>query len=273
MSYWEPETQTLPRPSAEQLTEQAAYQADVGLDEPTANLRGRILYLRSYLLMRATIGFIGVALPIALLVGDWLVLAGEPGAKGSLSAYYHSGVRDLFVGSLAVTAIFLVTYKVFEHNLDNTLSIIAGFAALGVALFPTRRPKDSGIPLTPLQDRFGETPVAATHYVSAAIFLTALAVISFYFGVREGNRPQRGDGRKARMSPTFWRRFHWACSAAIALAVVFIVVTKLTGWVDEYSLIIGEAIAAFAFGLSWLMKGLELNVLLGPKVAERLGVS
>lgn len=36
--------------------------------------------------------------------------------RGSLSAYYHSGIRDLFVGSLCVTAVFLITYKMFEHT-------------------------------------------------------------------------------------------------------------------------------------------------------------
>jgi hypothetical protein len=70
------------------------------------------------------------------------------------------------------------------------------------------------------------------------------------------------------MSPTFWRRFHWACAAAIILAVVFVAVTKLLGWFEDYSLIIGEAAAVFAFGLSWLMKGLELNMLRSPEAAQ-----
>ena len=40
---------------------------------------------------------------------------------------------------LCVTGLFLLTYKVFEHNLDNPLSIVAGIAAVGVAMFSSDR--------------------------------------------------------------------------------------------------------------------------------------
>ena len=97
---------------------------------PAAFDREKTRYLRSYLLMRAMVGAIGVVLPFLLVLGDRLLFSGKPFPRDSLSAYYYSGVRDLFVGTLSVTAIFLVTYKVIERNLDNTLSIVAGLAAL-----------------------------------------------------------------------------------------------------------------------------------------------
>jgi hypothetical protein len=67
----------------------------------------------------------------------------------------------------------------------------------------------------------------------------------------------------------FWKRFHWGCAAVIGLALVFMGVTEISRWFSHYSLIIGETAAVFAFGLSWLMKGLELDILLGPRVATR----
>lgn len=38
----------------------------------------------------------------------------------------------------------------------------------------------------------------------------------------------------------------------------------ISGWPDK-GLLIAEAIAVWAFGASWLMKGLELDVLLGGR--------
>ncbi|WP_432838953.1 hypothetical protein [Dactylosporangium sp. CA-092794] len=221
-----------------------------------------VLYLRSYLLMRAVIGFVGLALPVLLVLGDVALEGGK--LLGSLSEYFYTGMRDVFVGALCVTGLFLLTYKVFERHLDNLLSTVAGVAALGVALFHTDRPKGSTIPLTPLQERLGEAPVAAVHYTCAAVFIVSLGVISLYFGLSEGKRTEL----TGRLSPTFWRRFHFTCAAGIGVAVVFIAITELSGRFDDYSLIIGETLAILSFGASWLMKGLELRVLLGPKPAE-----
>lgn len=230
--------------------------------EPRSDTAESSLYLRSYLAMRAVVGVAGIALPVVLLVGD-LLLNGSAAPRGSLSAYYHSGMRDIFVGTLCVTAIFLVTYKVFEHNLDNTLSLLAGLGALGVAMFPAGRPGASG-PLTPLQERLGETATAVVHYGCAAVLICSLAAISFFFGVREGKRPRRAE----RRSPLFWRNFHWGCALVMMLAVAFILVTRVVP-AGDHSLLIGEVVALLAFGASWLMKGLELDVLLNPEPAAR----
>lgn len=262
MTFWKPDTQPPQRPTADELRRYAANEAD-------ANERGAILYLKSYLVMRAAIGFLGIALPIALFLGDAFWLKGTMEARGSLSAYYHSGMRDVFVGALFATGVFLVTYRVVEHTLDNVLSIIAGVAVMGVALFPTTRPPEIGIPLTPLEARLGEQRVAVVHYVCAGIFIVLLGVISLIFGIREGRRSQERDGEAARRSPTFWRRFHWGCAAAIGLALAFMGVSEISRWFSHYSLIVGETAAVFAFGISWFMKGLELQILLGPSNAKQ----
>jgi peptidoglycan/LPS O-acetylase OafA/YrhL len=188
-----------------------------------------------------------------LLLVDGLFLAGEM-PRGSLSAYYHTGMRDVFVGSLCVVGVFLITYMAFHYNWDNLLSTLAGLAVLGVAVFPT----GGNTPLTPLQERMGEKPVSTVHMLSAAIFILSLAVISFLFGRREGRRPDRTDEQQGR-----GKLLHWACGLVIIAAVAYVLITKWLGRFDEHSLFYGETIAVLAFGLSWLMKGLELDVLLG----------
>jgi hypothetical protein len=225
--------------------------------EPRPADPGTARYVRSYLIMRVLVGALGVALPFMLVLADGLGFDGDPFPRDSLSAYYYSGVRELFVGTLSATAVFLVTYKVADRTLDNTLSTLAGVAVLAVALFPTGLPADVVQP-TPLQERLGESVVEAIHFTAAGIFIVSLAVISFFFGVREGARPPR-EGRR---SPRFWRNYHWLCAGAIAAALLWIGATEVAGGPDK-SLLIGEAVSVWAFGASWLMKGLELDILRG----------
>ena len=215
-------------------------------------------YVRSYLIMRTLVGVLGIALPFALMLVDGWWFDGSPFPRDSLSAYYYSGVRELFVGGLCAIGVFLVTYKVAEVNLDNTLSFFAGLAAVIVALFPTKRP-DSDIGLTPLQDHLGESAVSAIHFTAAGTFILALALISYFFGKREGKRA----ARPGRRSPRFWRNYHWICAGVIAAAFVWSAVTALGDVGPSRALLYGEVVAVWAFGASWLWKGLELDMLHG----------
>lgn len=224
----------------------------------------KLLYIRSYLVMRIGVGLLGLALPFLLIFVDLPLSSDKPIPRDSLSAYYFSGVRDYFVGILAVVAIFLISYKVMEKNLDNLLSGVAGVAALTVALFPTAATVSTRI--TPLQEALGEKFVQSIHFAGAAIFIGSLGILCYFFGLREGRREPRPG---MRHSPLFWRRFHWSCAGAIALGVVFIPVGAFVLDIRT-ALLIGEVIAVVAFALSWLTKGLEWDVLRGhapPSVA------
>jgi hypothetical protein len=233
-----------------------------------ASTKFAVDYLRSYLLMRTIIGFIGITLPIVLIGGDHLLESNAPGVRASLSAYYYSGMRDFFVAGLAVSGLFLITYRVFEKSLNNVLSIFGGLGALGVAFFPTDRFEGSTAVLTPLQAKLGEGIVSDVHHWSAGVFLVSLAIISFFFGVQEGRRPQQRPAGRAMLPPGFWRWFHWVCALAVLISVAFVFLFKrqhMTG----HALLIAEIVAIVAFGLSWFFKGLELNILLGLGRARR----
>ncbi|WP_296667962.1 hypothetical protein [Demequina sp.] len=197
-------------------------------------------YLRSYLRLRFFIGVVGIALPFALVGGN--LLAGA-GVQPSISGYYYTGMRDAFVGSLVAVGVFLVFYMVAERNFDNYASYVAGFAVLVVAFFPTDDPSVADDPAL----RVG------AHYAAAVIFILALAAISFRFGWA-GRRS--GDPGQLQASGEW--RLHYGCAAAIVIAVVFIVVSQLTGVLADWSILIGETVSVLAFGASWLAKGLEL---------------
>src|SRR5512132_3781620 len=122
--------------------------------QPRPTDRETARYVRSFLIMRIVVGVLGVLLPLSLvLIGRWL--DGKPWFRDSLSAYYYSGARELFVGVLSAIGVFLFTYKVTEHSLDNTLTFVAAAAVAFVVLFPTGPPAHvTG--LTPLQAELGE---------------------------------------------------------------------------------------------------------------------
>ncbi len=219
--------------------------------------------VRSHLLMRTIVGVLGILLPILLVGGDILFLNARVSARGSLSAYYHSGMRDLFVGILAIAGTALVTYKVFRDDSrgENRLTIVAGIAAVGVALFPTGVPSDLSADPTPLQEKLGEGFVSGVHLISAVAFVGLLGLISIYFGIREAKRTDRTTTTK--MSPAFWATFHFTMAGVIVAAVAVIAITKGFKVWDDHSLLIGESVAVRSFGASWLAKGLELDDLTG----------
>ena len=213
------------------------------------------LYIRTYLLVRVLIGALGVLLPVMVVVIDGFGFDGSPFPRGSVSAYYYSGMREEFVVIIGATGVFLVAYKIAERNLDNLASVVAGTAAVLVAVFPTGVPS-STVPLTPLQDAIGQTTTKWIHFVSAGAFLVALAVVTYFFGLREGRRARRPGTRP----PEFWKWFHWSCTIVMGLALVWIAVTHFADWPSQ-SLLVGEWVAAWAFGVSWFAKGAEWDMI------------
>jgi hypothetical protein len=191
-------------------------------------------YIRSYVFMRRAIGWLGFALPPLLVLGEPLVFDDRPVPLGSLSAYYYSGFRELFVGMLWAIGVFLVIYKWPERTRESRVSSAAGVLVVLVALFPTGKP-GSKVPTTPLQDLLGEDVVEAVHFVSAGVFVFLLSRISRYWW---RHRPER-------------RRLHKACEWSILAALALALVEGLTGWLD-YGILVAEFAAVWAFALSWL---------------------
>ena len=100
----------------------------------------------AYLTLRRVVGALGVLLPPILFFGA-LILS-STGLQESISHYYGTVMRGVFVGVLFAIGVFLYSYigyepsddkKRFEPS-DNIAGNLACFFALGVALFPTNSP-------------------------------------------------------------------------------------------------------------------------------------
>lgn len=181
-------------------------------DEAAKNPAARA-FIESYLWMRMAIGLLGVLLPVLLVLVDWWFVDNHRPIRGSMSAYYHSAARDVFVGGLIATGLFLITYmSAKKRTYDYVLSTTVGFLVIVVALLPTARTgndlgvdkfkpsgetcdKYVGPPLcNGFQKEWGESVVRNIHQFSACTFVVLLALLCVVFALREFGY---GPGAKA----------------------------------------------------------------------------
>jgi hypothetical protein len=89
--------------------------------------------IHSYLSLRKAVGWIGILLPFVLVLGNILIF-GEREVLTNMSVYYHTGMRDIFVGAICAIALFLFFYRGYDRW-DDRSADLAGIFALGVAFF------------------------------------------------------------------------------------------------------------------------------------------
>ena len=118
----------------------------------------------SYLTLRTVIGVLGISLPFILSLGGMLFF--RTGLQTSISAYYHTDMRDVFVGVLFATGFFLYSYKGYD-KVDNIAGNLACLFALGVALFPTTKDNVQGL-----------DPAGITHLAFAGLYFATLIFFS-----------------------------------------------------------------------------------------------
>ncbi|SCL13296.1 DUF998 domain-containing protein [Micromonospora inyonensis] len=186
--------------------------------------------------LRVSVGAVGIALPIVLTAGYALV-TGRPALLDSLSGYYHSPMRDVFVGSMCAIGVFLISYR--HRRPDDLISTIAGVLAIGVALFPTAPGDPSGT----------ERVVGVVHQVCAAVLFLLLAVFCLVLFTR--------TDPTVRPDPVPGNGFYRTCGYVIIAAIVLAVASNVLP--DDVRdtlrpVLWCEAVAVFAFGAAWLAR-------------------
>ncbi len=203
----------------------------------------------SYRALRRLIGILGIALP-SINVGGGLLFA-DTQVLPSISMYYYSNMRDFLVGLLFLIGLFLLTYK-GEKVLDLVVSSISGFFGLGIAIFPCQGTLDSttGIGIFNLEAAFSDL----LHFICAAAFFILLALNSLFLFTRNNS------GRRT-ISPEKKKRnvIYIVCGIVMSVSLLGILVCSLIfseSQMSDYKVVlIGETLALFAFGISWLIKG------------------
>jgi hypothetical protein len=191
----------------------------------------------SYTSLRRSVGWIGVAIPPVLPLGAWVLFGMD--LQPSISAYYYTGMRDVFVGSMCAIGVFLLSYRFGKA--DDLFGDVAGVAAIGIALFPT----------TPERDATGWARAAGVaHLAFAAVFFAALAAFSLFLFTRsDGPTPRK------LVRNTVYRICGWVIIVCLVLAVVSGAVLGEQVKVELRPLFWLESLAVLAFGVSWLVKG------------------
>jgi hypothetical protein len=195
----------------------------------------------SYLGLRKAVGIIGFALPFVLAFGK--ILLQGPGIQSSVSGYYYTDMRNLFVGSLCAIGVFLMSTRGYEQK-DEIAGRLACVFAIGVALFPT----------TPYM---GATPrdnlIGTLHWSFAALLFLTLAYFSLALFTKTA--PDKNPTRRKLQRNTVYR----ICGYSILGSIFFIVLVELPPvetLVERFTPVFWlESLAVVAFGVSWLTKG------------------
>ena len=219
------------------------------VEDNAARLREHMT--RTYLNLRIGIAVIGAVLPVLLWGGG--ALAGQKTLLGSMSAYYHTPLRDLFVGALVTIGVFLYLYKGFSRKENRALNL-AGAFAVGVAMIATTAP--DGVPAA----------WAKLHQICAVAFFLCIAYVCVFRAA--DTLSLLDDPKKVSRLRTVYR------SLGIGM-----IVSPLTAVVLAYTLepqsrggsikFFVEAVAVWMFAAYWLVKSREL----AQTGAERLALA
>ena len=199
----------------------------------------------SYLSIRRGIGLIGILLPVLLAPFGWLLFAIP--FQDNLSSYYHTEMRDVFVGSLCAIGIFLFCYRGYD-SIENWTANLGCFSALGVALFPLDPNSD------PLYQR---SIVGYVHSFCGGLFFLTLAMYSlFHF-------PSASVAKHEIAPHEAERNFIYRSSGLVILLSMLAMGTYLflfpAEWkrtFNQYNFLLWmEWIAVWAFACAWLTKG------------------
>jgi hypothetical protein len=201
----------------------------------------------SYMTLRKMVGNLGILLPVLVVAGGELMPARE--VRDSISAYYYSNMRDLFVGLLCMVGVFLYSYKGYDW-IDDLLTSLSGLLALGVALFPTRSGETVTIAVGIFQ--LNDFVSSFVHYTCATLLFVLLASISTFLFTRTADPRTMTKQKKARNH--VYRVCGGIMFAALLLGGVFSL-PILERAAPPHLLLVVETICLWAFGISWLVKG------------------
>lgn len=207
-------------------------------------------FVISYLTLRQMIGWIGLLMPITVRLGAFIFEGIY--STDSISAYYYTGMRDVFVSTLVLVGILLTCYRTPAWG-DNVLAIVAGISAIGIGLFPM----DPTFATEILQKypEMGEAKcyinrgLLGFHFLFVGTFFAlSFYLVFFRFGAFTPQQPTK--------QKIIRNKVYKVCGAVMLLA--FIAIGLLAFANKGASIFWPETFAVLAFAVAWLVKGQTL---------------
>lgn len=188
----------------------------------------------SYRNLRAIIGYVGLTLPVVLLISGLV----DGHIEGSISAYYYTNAGNVFTGALCVIGIFLIAYRLTALALDNIATTLAGIAALGVAFFHC----------APAKATVSQLRLADVHLTCACCLFVLLGAISLFIFPQTDVEPDEK-----------WRAYCYiGLGAMIWLAIILMPTLNAFAssfYNDNRVFFILETVCVMAFSVSFILKG------------------
>ena len=190
--------------------------------------------LGTYHSLRLGIFVIGLLFPAALWLGG---LARGVSLQPSISAYYYTPLRDVFVGVLVAIGLLLYLYKGFSTR-ENVALNAAGIFAVGVANLPT------------VQGDGPRNTVQTLHVVCAVAFFLCIAYVAIRRSV---------DTLKFLPTGALERRFRRTYRTLGSLMIAFpaFALVMSEGFGIPYTFNV-EAAGIVVFALYWGVKSWEM---------------
>jgi hypothetical protein len=232
------------------------------------------VFKQPYLAIRRNIGFLAMALPFTVWIGA-LLIPPSVGIRSSISAYYHTEMRNVFVGILFSMGVFLFTYnpKFYDKSYgkgDRYLGMLAGMSTAMVALFPT--PRDNWQAIFPPAP-YDEGAYGVVHLIAAGVLFGSMIYFSYFLftETKLGKTIRRGSIKAKRN----W--VYRAMAIVMLLCMLLIGIYFATGFQPISADVLAkfppvfflEWTAIWAFGISWSVKGEALEQI--SDGAKRLG--
>ena len=201
----------------------------------------------SYMTLRQAIGWTGLLMPIVVKVGGYAFQGIT--TTGSISAYYYTGMRDVFVLTLVLVGALLACYRTPAKQ-DMWIGLVAGLAAIGIALFPTDVEFAAQVlaqyPSTADGKCYVIRGLLGYHFAFVGLFFAlAFYLVYFRFSALTPSSPTRQKITRNRV--------YKACGILMLLA--FLAIGFLAWRNHGDSIFWPEAVAVVAFAVAWLVKG------------------
>lgn len=211
----------------------------------------------SYYTMRRAIGILGITLPLILVAGSSL-FGGCKEVQFSISTYYHTNMRNIFVGYNCAVALFLFAYRGHDWR-DNLAGYLGCIFVMGVAFLPCGIGESVKPCLIPAM---AQNPmVGKLHNLSALLYFIILIVYALFLFPRTHIDRKTGEklfmGRQKRKRNVVYYICGGLMTVSLLLIIIYVAILE-----DQYPDLVRldpvfwlETVVLLAFGISWLTKG------------------
>jgi len=198
----------------------------------------------SYIGVRRAIGVSGLLLPVFLDPIGWLF---GIEIQDNMSSYYHTAMRDVFVGTLCAIGIFLFCYRGHDWIENWTANLGCAFA-LGVALLPLDANSDP-----PAQ----ASAVGFMHTMFGGGFFVTMAFYSLVHFPSSSENKDEHEPHEAQRALVYRLSGIVILLGTVAMAIyLFLLPSELKEVANRYNLLFWlEWVAIWAFAAAWLTKG------------------